>query len=37
MMAEMLARAGTVTKNETADAIEVPLAWARDNTIAVVD
>jgi hypothetical protein len=37
MMAEMLTRAGTVTKNEAADAIEAFLAWARDNAIAVVD
>ena len=37
MMAEMLTRAGVVTKNEAADAIESFLAWARSNAISVVD
>lgn len=37
MMAEMLTRAGAVTKNEAADAIEAFLAWARENAISVVD
>jgi hypothetical protein len=37
MMAERLTLAGAVTTNEAADAIELFLAWARDNAISVVD
>jgi hypothetical protein len=36
-MAEMLTRAGAVTKSDAADAIELLLAWARENGISIVE